>query len=151
MCVPNKYQISENLLQQGFEVKLSVGGTSMFPYLLNKEQVRIVGIAHHTLKTGDIVIFKNNGHWIAHRLLSIKKHHYLIKGDFCINSDPPMQAKDIIGKVTGVYRRNKYIDFEKKSRQKLHYIIAKISPALPPFVWFTLRLHRLKKSFLAYE
>lgn len=140
------HKISEKLIQQGYGVKLTVGGISMFPYLLHKEQIKIIKTQPNDLHIGDIVVFKTQGKWIAHRLLAIHKTSYHIKGDFCIKSDPPIHFDNIVGKIAGVYRGNQFIDFNKPDRKKIHYLLAKISVILPPFVWLALKIYRLRKK-----
>lgn len=140
--------ISKKLLDEGYSVKLTVGGISMFPYLLSQEQVKVEPVKNRKIQVGDILVFQFDDKWVAHRLIKIKENHYITKGDFCIKKDTPLLREEIIGKISAVYRKNKEVGFNSPKRNRLNYVLAKISVFLPPLVWLSLKLNGLRKRFL---
>lgn len=139
--------ISKKLLDEGYSVKLTVGGISMFPYLLNQEQVKVEPVHGKTIQVGDILVFQFEDQWVAHRLIKIIGSYCITKGDFCIKKDAPLHREDVIGRVAAVYRKNKEVGFNSPKRKRLNYVLAKISVFLPPLVWLSLKLKSLRKHF----
>lgn len=140
-------KISKKLLDEGYSVKLTVGGISMFPYLLNQEQVNVEPVWDKSIQIGDILVFQFDDKWVAHRLIKIKGSRYITKGDFCIKKDAPLLRDEFIGRVIAVYRKNKVISLNSSKRKRLNYILAKISVFLPPMVWISSKINRVRKRF----
>jgi signal peptidase I len=140
-------KISKKLLDEGYSVKLTVGGISMFPYLLNQEQVNVEPVWDKSIQIGDILVFQFDDKWVAHRLIKIKGSRYITNGDFCIKKDAPLLHDEIIGRVIAVYRKNKVISLNSSKRKRLNYILAKISVFLPPMVWISSKINRVRKRF----
>ncbi len=126
-------KISQYLLEDGYSLKLTVSGNSMFPFLLENERVKIVPFQQSNINKGDILVFKKSGRFIAHRLIHIdkKQNRLLTKGDFCFQKDSPLSTNEIIGKITVVYRKGKEIRLNTQQRNMINLIIAKFSFILP--------------------
>jgi len=126
-------KVSQNLLKEGYAVKLTVTGNSMFPFLLNEETVRIAPVDQSKLKVGDILVFKSKGHFIAHRLIRIEKNDavFITKGDFCLHKDAPFTKEQILGKITRVYREHSEFDLERFPAPVINFIFARLSFMLP--------------------
>jgi signal peptidase I len=100
----NQYrQWIDQLLSQGKTVQVPVYGMSMFPILMpgDKVQVRRVGV--QDMRVGQVLVFENQGQWVAHRLIAKQEDGKLItKGDgqpWKDNPVAPESAKGIIIKV----------------------------------------------------
>jgi signal peptidase I len=90
----------------------------MLPLIQNGDQVLV---AHGTagIRRGDVVVFRQEGQMVAHRVLRIvRKPHkvsetvslplttFLMKGDNNFQVDPPVQGDEIVGRVVLIKRGN---------------------------------------------
>lgn len=101
----------EELLKAGYDVVLTVTGSSMFPFLKDKrDRVLIRKCQRDGVKKGDVVFFKRlNGGFALHRVVKVKsKNGVYLAGDCqCIMEGP---ISDVHGKVIGIYRKKGYKD-----------------------------------------
>jgi signal peptidase I len=110
--------ILEDLLQQNKLIQISLTGFSMFPFLMHGDIVQTTSVETEQLKCGDIVVFKMNDRWIAHRLIkkNIDKNLFFTRGDSRAIKDFPVNQNQIKGIVVKIV----------KSRWKLaHFSIGK--------------------------
>jgi signal peptidase I len=110
--------ILEDLLHENKLIQILLRGFSMFPFLMHGDVVQITSIEPEKLKRGDIVIFKHNDCWVAHRLVkkNIDKHLFYTRGDARTKKDIPVLKSQIKGVVVKIV----------KSRWKLaHFAIGK--------------------------
>ena len=96
----------DEMLQQGKSVQISLGGLSMFPFLMHGDIVQISPIEIKKLKCGDIVVFKEDNNWIAHRLIKKNIHNNLFhtRGDGAKNMDKPIKQEQIKGIVVKIVK-----------------------------------------------
>ena len=137
----------EESIKSGKKVKLTVTGDSMYP--LFKSRIDTVVLAIPPKKDGyalckkyDIVFYKrDNGRYILHRILKEKDGAFVIAGDNETVKEYPVRKEQIIAKVTGFIRKNKF-----HSSDELFYRIY-------AFLWvnlFSLRPLILRLSFKIY-
>lgn len=94
----------EELLARDGQVVLHVVGHSMEPLLHDRQSIVVVTDIHQvTPRRSDVVLYKKNGTFILHRVLTAKQNSYIIRGDNGIECDYMMQ-KDVLGVMTGFYR-----------------------------------------------
>ena len=108
----------EEMLEQRKKVQISLSGLSMFPFLMHGDIVQIDSIDLEKLNRGDVVVYKIDDKWIAHRLIkhNRKKNLYYMRGDSRIVKDIPIKPEQIKGVVSKII----------KSRWKLaHFAIGK--------------------------
>jgi ATP-binding cassette subfamily B protein len=88
-------------------------GFSMFPTLRPGDRGLIEKCDFATLKKGDIVVFRLDLKFIAHRLIDIRfqdeKPVYITKGDNNSFIDQTFDAAALVGKITSVYRGSRTI------------------------------------------
>ncbi|MBI4649203.1 MAG: signal peptidase I [Bacteroidia bacterium] len=156
MAIDNKYTILqttvEELLTDGYLIHVVVSGNSMFPALRKGDFLEIKYVPIENLKTGDIILFRENSKYIVHRLIS--KHNYqgrliiTTKGDFFFLFYEYLLADDYKGKVIKYKREGMahYTDINKH----FNYIMAILSPVIFPFFVYIARLfvnmYHLKKN-----
>ena len=121
--------IAENFLKDGKTVRVTAGGSSMFPYLLKGDVAIIEPEKIENLKKGDVIVFKTSEKFIAHRLIRIKKDerhglHLISKGDFRTDYDHPVTKNSYLGKITAFERNGKEISLTSENRKKVHKIMA---------------------------
>ncbi len=87
--------------------QVSVKGFSMNPLLYEGDVVTITPT--QSCLVGDIVVFfYSDGSFLIHRIVKISGGRYICKGDNCYRLEE-VEAKDVIGKVTGAKRSGKDI------------------------------------------
>lgn len=64
-------ELVSDLLKDGYRVSFNAPGHSMYPTIMANEPVLVEPIEPTTVQKGDIVLYRTNGHLIAHRVLGI--------------------------------------------------------------------------------
>ena len=86
--------LTDELLASKDNVRLYVGGNSMYPHLRRGDYVTITKTPFQQLKAGDIIVFKSFNKYIAHRIIKIIKtsegNQVIPKGDSCKKADTPV-------------------------------------------------------------
>lgn len=103
----NQYrQWIDQLLNDGRTVQVPVYGMSMFPILMPHDTVQIKRIAFEEMKPGHVLVFEQNGQWVAHRLVrKITENQTLItRGDGLPYNDAPVDAQRAKGIITKVIK-----------------------------------------------
>ncbi len=138
----------EESINSGKKVKLTVTGDSMYPLLKSRVDTVVLAIPlkkdeHKVYKKYDIVFYKrDNGRYILHRILKEKDGAFVIAGDNETIKEYPVRKEQIIAKVTGFERKNKF-----HSSDELFYRIY-------AFLWvnlFPIRHVILKIAFRIYR
>jgi signal peptidase I len=129
-------KISQHLLDNGYSLKITVQGNSMFPFLLENETVKVTPLFDRRIRKGDILVFKSSGNLVAHRLIHINKKQgtFLTKGDFCFKKDRPLSPDQIIGKITIVFRKGREVHLDNPFSRFINFMIAQLSIILPYLV-----------------
>jgi len=127
-------ELGKTFIEEGYNLKVEAGGFSMFPYLRKGDLLIIKSCKFDRLRIGDIIVFRSNEKYIAHRLVRKKRSEdkmWLIpKGDFIPKYDFPVGEETFIGKVIAIKKRNSNIDLERDSRILINYMIAKMAPVM---------------------
>ena len=119
------YELTDDLLNSNQQVRLKVSGYSMFPLLREGDEIIVSKCNIKEITPGDVVVFKRNSKWIAHRLLKIVTDNnsttLITKGDSCKLNDQPFNENSLCGKVIYFYRKGN----EKKINTSFNYIAVK--------------------------
>ncbi len=108
------------LLKAGAELPLSVSGASMLPFLYPGRDAVFLKAPSGEFKRGDILLYRRtNGRYILHRLQSIEGGGLYFAGDAQDVIEGPVLPEQVVGTVTKVRRRGRYIG--KKSPVWLFY------------------------------
>ena len=130
-------RLFEDILNSGLSLRTQVTGVSMTPFLRGGEILTIRKVGFSSLRTGDLIFFKDlRGLPILHRIVR-KKHErdisvFQTKGDALISIDGPVTGDSILGKVCIIENRLasgkiKHIDMESPYRRIINYLLAKKS------------------------
>ena len=95
------HKIEDILQQEGYYISTSVGN-SMLPFLRDRTDTIIIKKSTY-YKKFDVVLYKSKDKYILHRIISISKDIYHIRGDNCYY-DEYIPSKDIIGVMSECYR-----------------------------------------------
>lgn len=99
--------IEEELQKHGKHLDIVVGN-SMQPLLRVRQDQVVLTKLEKPLKKYDVVLYKRpNGQYVLHRIVKIKKDHYIINGDNRYHLE--IVPKDwVIALMEGFYRCDKY-------------------------------------------
>ena len=86
-----------------------ISGISMLPMLEEKKDaVELMAVAQ-PLKQYDVVLFRRkNGQLVLHRIIAVKKDHYLICGDNSMAVEKVL-PEDILAVASGFFKDGKYV------------------------------------------
>lgn len=109
------FPVLKELLDSGKDVSLNTKGSSMTPFIHEKD-VLYVTPAPEVLKRGDMAVFQRlSGEYVMHRIRYVRqgangiKEYYFI-GDAQNWTEGPIFREQIFGLVTAVKRRGKWTD-----------------------------------------
>lgn len=104
----NKSDYRQVIEEKGFLVSTIVG-VSMYPLLRQrKDSVHIVKITE-PLKKNDVILYqRDSGLYVLHRLIKIIDGKYVFCGDNQWQKEYGITDKNIIGIMTGYYKKEKY-------------------------------------------
>ena len=93
----------------GEDLWLKVQGTSMRPFLYSgRDTVILIKFAERPC-TGDIVVYRKNGYYIMHRVISVEEETFTALGDNQRTPDRLIPISDIRAKVVGAVRDGRKI------------------------------------------
>jgi signal peptidase len=104
--------IIEWLISEGCQIKLTVTGNSMYPFLRHGiDSVVLDKDTNRKVKKRDIVLFRrNNGKYVLHRVVKVSEGGELyLAGDAQRFVEGPINREQVTGIVTMIYRGEKKI------------------------------------------
>lgn len=111
--------VNENMLKKDLiksinnnDIIMLVNGVSMNPFLKSGDYIRVTKISYKSLQTGDIIVYKYHGDIIVHRIKKKNLFYCICKGDNTKSSEKIIRYQ-IVGKIIGMYRNNKYISLNE--------------------------------------
>ena len=107
--------LSGELFRLGLGVRFRAPGTSMHPTIRHGDLITVEPVAPSNLKRGDIVLYRLQNDFIAHRLVNIEERNgcgltFILRGDASTTCDAPVKPAQVLGKVVRVERGNRRLD-----------------------------------------
>ena len=111
----------EDVLESGEPLVYRVKGRSMLPMLMENRDIVIIEKPGSRLKKYDVAFFMSGDQYVLHRVIRVKKDHYITRGDNNLVSEKaPEEA--VIGVLTGFVQDGKrfsvddeeYVSYYKK-------------------------------------
>jgi len=100
--------ISEDLLANGYHVRIKTSGLSMFPLIWTGDKVTIS--PQKDVNIGDVIVFSRDGRMVGHKIVRIFEkngiQYYQTRGDSVFRVDEPITAERILGKVIRIEKGN---------------------------------------------
>lgn len=91
------------LLANGHTARFRASGDSMYPAIRSGDYLHIVRCDASELRRGDVVLAAMERGLTAHRIVRISERDGALtittRGDNALRSDPPIEARDILGRV----------------------------------------------------
>lgn len=95
----------KEMVEQGMEVSMTIFGTSMEPFLIDKRDKIYFRKTEDPIKKGDMVFYqRKTGEYVMHRVLKVRKQQYYLAGDHQTFLEGPIEAQQIFAKVISVER-----------------------------------------------
>lgn len=102
-------------MQNNGEVIFTPKGNSMLPMLRNNKDTVTLCKAEFPLKKYDLPLYiRNNGRYVLHRVVAVKKDGYVMRGDNQFFNESGIKDEQIIGIVCRFTRKNKSYDCNSK-------------------------------------
>lgn len=106
-------ELAGEMLRRFGMLRLQVTGHSMLPSVWPGD-ILIIERGHlGEVSAGDIVLYAREGRLCAHRVISKdgehENPHLVTQGDAMLAADPPMAAKEFLGKVSQIFHAGKLI------------------------------------------
>jgi hypothetical protein len=103
-------ELTEKMLREGEAVLVPTRGSSMSPLISDGCRLKVEPVAPHSLRLGDIILYRAGENLVAHRLVGKRGEgqdlRLLSKGDaFPWQAREKVAPEQIIGRVTAVRRR----------------------------------------------
>src|SRR3989338_2137655 len=106
-------ELTKSIINTRRSLRFMAGGSSMSPFIKDKDIVTISPCAPSLIGFGMAVAFVNNKTKkpVIHRIIGRRKNRYLLKGDNAFMSDGMVSLEDIIGIAVKIERGQKDISF----------------------------------------
>lgn len=104
-------QLGDLILKQGAELRFQATGTSMQPAIQDGQMIRVGPVPQGGPRRGDILFYRSGSdRAVIHRLLRkvrIKGGEWFLSGgDACVDTDAPVPADQVLGRVVAVEAAN---------------------------------------------
>jgi signal peptidase I len=127
----NSTSVGLELLDSDLDVQLTVGGESMYPFILPGNRITVSKVPFETLEIGNVIVFKRGAGWVAHRIVSVSSEgNFITKGDSCISFDEPVSNQEFVGRVVEVIQGENRLDLNSDSGNRKARRIANFSGVL---------------------
>lgn len=148
-CMNNLSCIEDIISEKGMYVSTTFG-FSMYPMLRDRRDTVIITPCSGRLKKYDIPLYKRDSRYVLHRIVKVLPDSYIIRGDNCMLSERGITDKDIIGVMTGFYRRDKQVNMN--GRLYKSYILVSTATYPVRFIYYclksiTVRFVKILKGF----
>jgi hypothetical protein len=100
--------VYESLLSDGYNVRVSTSGPSMFPLIKTGDKITISPGKYFSI--GNLIVFNRAEQMVCHRLVRVFEKggikYYQTRGDSLFSLDDPVTSQQILGRVTKIEREN---------------------------------------------
>lgn len=148
--------LRDSLMQSGF-VDITSAGSSMFPFIRDRNRCRFERIAHHRfsasgLQLGDVVLFAVGNRLIGHRLHRVERTGnrvmLICKGDSNVQYDRVVPFEAVIGKLVYIKGRRGGVQTDSWLSRGWRSIILRFPSSYTRFAIWCLRVHRRYQRLL---
>lgn len=123
-------------------------GSSMMPLLREKRDLLHIRAVSGPLKKYDVPLYRrDNGQYVLHRILKVRKEDYLICGDNRWAVEKGITDRHIIGVLTGITRDGKYISVDSWKYKCYVHLWCDLFPLRAAILYTGSMLKRLRKKY----
>ena len=117
----------EKVLERDGMFISTTSGVSMYPLLRHRRDTIIVTPSVERLKRYDVALYRRGDSYVLHRVLRVLPDSYIIRGDNCILLEH-IKNEEILGKLTGIYRRDKEVNMQGAGYKFYSWFIVLVNP-----------------------
>jgi signal peptidase I len=103
---------ADSLREHG-RVRARVSGGSMLPVLRPGDLVELQCVSSSPAEPGDVVLVRQHGQLVVHRLLAANDNGLLTRGDALPHLDPAVGTDDVLARVVGLSRRGRSLAWRR--------------------------------------
>lgn len=92
-------EFSSQLLASGHGFRFQARGRSMLPAIQDGEILHVRPLREEKLKRGDIIFFRLNEKFTAHRIVEKQGDHYVTRGDSSVDEGAAITRDQVLGLV----------------------------------------------------
>lgn len=140
------WPIMKEQLDAGKTVRFAPRGTSMLPVLRQGIDTVVLKSAPKKLKKYDLPLYlRENGQFILHRVVAVKKDGYVMCGDNQCMRETGITDSNILAVADGFYRDDVYVDcgdrkyrkycIKQVRKQRIRYCTVKIKQVIHLLWW----------------
>lgn len=100
------FEMIEDLLAEGREVKMTPKGNSMLPFIKGGRDSVVLTKPSKAFEVGDIVLAKIGDRFIMHRIFAVEEENLTLMGDGNICGTEHCTSTDVIALVTEIHKEN---------------------------------------------
>ena len=120
-------------------------GVSMWPMVRHGKDSVVINPAEGRLKKYDIPLYKDRlGRYVVHRIIEVTDTGYVICGDGLYEIEYDITDENIIGVVTGFFRKEKYISADDKGYMRYVHFWVDNFYLRKPVIWTVRKIRRGK-------
>lgn len=136
----------EAYIREKGEMMIAPLGSSMRPLLKGDDCQVILKYPREPLRRYDVVLYRGTGNrLILHRIIQCSPQGYLIRGDNTYLDETGITDEQILGVMTGFYRKDKYISCNAAGYRIYTRIWTWLYPVRKLLITIWRRLRRKKK------
>lgn len=128
--LPLADELALKKLEEGSKITVHYKGISMYPFLVDGDQLVVRKPAEDLLRPGTLLLFQSEGNLIVHRLCKKNGANgnktYFTRGDACSWLDAPLRREEILGVVEARLRKGEKTNFLRPREQVKAYLSTKI-------------------------
>ena len=137
----------EKVLERDGMFISTTSGVSMYPLLRHRRDTIIVTPSAERLKRYDVALYRRGDSYVLHRVLRVLPDSYIIRGDNCILLEH-IKKEEILGKLTGIYRRDKEVNMQGAGYKLYSWFIVLVNPLVRLKLKLKPRLTRVIKRII---
>ncbi len=138
--------IEQELAKSGRILQTTVG-ESMEPMLHNRQSIVVIERFDGLLKRNDIPLYKRkNGNYVLHRILRVRAHDYIIRGDNCLRKEI-VPHEWVIGVMTGFYRDGALVPMTDRQYRRYVAFLPVRSVVVRPKALLRRIVHKCKRRW----
>lgn len=125
----------EEILAKGADLRVSVTGQSMRPFIRSGATLTISPVRAEHLRVGDVVVFKGrDAAPVIHRLVAIRRDAggsavLQTKGDATVMLDEPVRPEQVLGRVTKIEEGGSVVNLDAAFQRAMGGLRARLTLA----------------------
>jgi signal peptidase len=114
-------EMSTELLRDGRTIRFCAHGMSMRPTIQHGDFVTVEPIDASEIRRGDILLYRDGDHVIAHRVVGLSaSRRLLLCGDGIETPDQPVRPDQVLGRVVALERGGHLLRLHRHWRKLLY-------------------------------